>query len=91
MLNTFDALAQFGGNTETAENDNNENQQTDDNAAVDISSIVNRLNEMETKINQILNRDTEFPTRGKNNSGDNNDNDNDNENGVNNNASETDS
>lgn len=69
MLNTFSALAQFGGDNDNAAEKNSgaaENQQTDSNAAVDISAVVNRLNEMETKLNQLLNRETDFPARGKN-------------------------
>lgn len=62
MLSTFKALADFSEN-ENAENE----QQSGENASVDLSSIINRLNDMENKINQIINAQTappEIPTRG---------------------------
>lgn len=58
MLNTFDALAEF-------DNDNSESETsnpTNDNATVDLSSILNRINEIETKLNMVLNKTTEPPT-----------------------------
>lgn len=62
MLNTFDALAKF-----PSEN-NGESEPTtsaaDNNATVDMSAIINRLNEMETKINQLVNKAAEIPMRG---------------------------
>lgn len=65
MLNTFDALAKFPSD-ENTETDNDTHQQNDTNASVDMSAIINRLNEMETKINELVNKATDFPTRGKN-------------------------
>lgn len=62
MLNTFDALAKFPSES------NGESESTtsaaDNNATVDMSAIINRLNEMETKINQLVNKATEIPARG---------------------------
>lgn len=62
MLSTFKALADF------PENENVENeQQSGENASVDLSSVINRLNDMENKINQIINAQTappEIPTHG---------------------------
>lgn len=51
MLSTFDALAR-----DVAEEDNNE---VENNMSVDMSAIINRLNELETKVNEILNKTTE--------------------------------
>lgn len=73
MLNTFEALAKFSDEEKNVENDT---QQNDTNATVDLSSIINRLNEMETKINELVNKGTDFPARGNNDNPapDNNDN-----------------
>ncbi len=79
MLNTFDALANFDSNNNAI----NENPTV---SAVDMSAIINRLNDLESKINSLLQKNTvvetqqvnnssenesdDFPTRGKNESDD---------------------
>lgn len=65
MLNTFDALAAFSDNNDAEKNNDTPNSGAENNATVDLSAIINRLNDMETKINQMLNKSTDFPTRGK--------------------------
>lgn len=49
MIDTFDALATFD---ENGERENAENMNST--AAVDMSAIINRLNDLETKINAVL-------------------------------------
>lgn len=61
MLNTFDSLAEF----ENIEKENSEKTISENNATVDVSAIINRLNDMETKINKLLNERENFPTSGK--------------------------
>lgn len=61
MLNTFDALADFSDTEKEVETKSGEN------ASVDLSSIINRLNDMENKLNQLVNAQTQFPTSGNEN------------------------
>lgn len=83
MLSTFESLAEF----DSLEKGETIEQEANDNATVDMTSIINRLNDMETKINQLLNASTSFPTRGNENK----DNTITNESEENNNESNTDS
>lgn len=51
MLNTFDALVP---NTEEVEG-----EELEQNPSVDIAAIINRLNDLESKVNELLNKATE--------------------------------
>lgn len=67
MINTFDALARFSGDEKSNDDANTSEVEVDNNASVDLTSVIKRLNEMEVKINQLLNTalEPEIPARGK--------------------------
>lgn len=68
MLNTFNEL--LGENSESSENTAVENM-AENNATVDISAIINRLNSLETAVDKLLHgetakaKDDENPINGK--------------------------
>lgn len=70
MVKTFDALAKFGGD----ENENAETTpQAENTASVDLSAVINRLNDLETAINELRREQKETkpepsaePTTGEN-------------------------
>lgn len=51
MVDTFDALAKFSGDNPPDNADSTPN--TSDLAKVDLSAVINRLNDLETAINEI--------------------------------------